>query len=178
MSDPHEVKTARAKFGIAVCKVLLVVLPALGVGSFAAANHSQSSKGYELLATMVNQHEQRLDAIEKVLLRIETQVKVSASQPAVSLTGPIIIPGGRVDPYDRIKPALKAPVTKAPVAKVAPVAKAPLTKVAPAKAPSPIKTEKVTILVNPKYVAPASAPAPTIKRSPMRQAPKKLRDVP
>lgn len=150
MSDDEDEKSGWSKAVIMICKVLLVVLPAIGIGGYAASNHAQTSKGYELLAEMVNQHEQRLDTIERTLDRIELQTKKVAPATQVSLTGPIIIPGGRTDLWPHH-------VTKAP-------SKAPVVN-------------KTTVLVNPKYVAPpASAPAP--KRAPQRRAPSQLREVP
>jgi hypothetical protein len=116
-------------------------------------NHAESSAGYSLLANMVNQHEGRLDIMEKTLQRIELQTRATAAstQPSVSLTGPIIVPGGRVDPWPHV------------------ATKAPLLSKAPAKA---------VVVVNPKY-APAPASAPVVKlpkRAPQR-APLRLEDV-
>lgn len=144
----------------------------------ADGNHAQSAKGYEVLATMVNQHEQRLDTIEKVLLRVEQQTK-AASQPAVNLTGPIIVPGARVDPWPHV--VAKAPA-KAPL-----VAKAPSkTVVVPCSKHGYVEDEhgncvwptKAVVVANPKYTlvplpAPASMP---VHRAPMK-APRQLKDV-
>ena len=125
MSNDNDVKVERAKLGTTLCKYVLgPLLAALGVGGFAAANHSRSEKGYELLAQMVNQHEQRLDKIERT----------PASQPGVTLTGPIIIPGARVDPFER----MRSQISKA--------------KLAP---------DSSKMIINPKYAPPASRRAPS-----------------
>ena len=151
-----DVRVEQIKFWGLVVTIIItgVVGPSLSfyyANRNAQGNHDQSAKGYELLAAMANQHEQRLDNIEKTLLRLETQLKV-APATQVSLTGPIIVPGGRVDPWPHI------------------VAKVP-TK-APTKAPS---AAKAVVVVNPKY-APAPASVPAVHRAPMK-APRQLKDV-
>ena len=156
-ANEADVRVEQIKFWGLVVTIIItgVVGPSLSfyyANRNAQSNHAQSAQGYEVLATMANQHEQRLDNIEKTLLRLETQLKV-APATQVSLTGPIIVPGARVDPWPHV------------------VAKAPMK--APPAAKAPVKTG-MTVLVNPKY-APASASMP-IRRAPMK-APRQLKDV-
>ena len=154
-ATPEDVKVERYKFwGLILTAVLGPVLAFYLAKSNSDVNHAQSAKGYEALALMTNQHEQRLDNIEKTLQRIELQTK-AASQPAsISLNGPLILPGGRVDAWPHV--GVKAPR---------------------------LKLDKTVVTVNPKYAEPpASLPAKASKAKPaalrpLRQVPARLRDV-
>lgn len=118
---------------VAVLKYVLgpVVAVALGVG-YSNQNHGKSVKGYEVLATALNDQvlarlnhlDRRLDVIESRLDRIES---APASQPF--RIDRIIVPGGRVDPFDisKVMKSVPKPVT---------ISSKVMTKAAPPK-PAP-----------------------------------------
>jgi hypothetical protein len=118
---------------VAVLKYILgpVVAVALGVG-YSSQNHEKSVKGYEVLAKALNDQvlarlnhlDQQLSVIESRLDKLEAQ---PASQPL--RIDRIIVPGGRVDPFDIGKAMRLAPrpatVTSKVLTKALPAAKAP-----------------------------------------------------
>lgn len=148
-ANDHDVRVEKWKtWSIIITVIAGPILAFIFAKSGADSNHAQSAKGYELLATMANQHEARLDAIEKALVRLETLMKVKVVEVPAS------------QPVD--KPPVRVPVTKAPATK------------APTKAPVLTKAAAGSSKF---IVMPTSAPAfkPAPPRAPLR-APAQLKD--
>jgi hypothetical protein len=123
----------------AICKVLLVIVPAGGVGGYAYTNHESSKRGYEVLAAAVNQSVlYRLDTMEK---RLDVLERAPASQPAsLPFIKTLILPGPSKDPYGDLRRDLAAMKTASAVVRVRPAAKAPpAMKKAPMRVPSKLQ---------------------------------------
>lgn len=130
---------------VALLKYVLgpVVAVALGVG-YSSQNHEKSVKGYEVLAKALNdQVLARLNHLDQQLATIEARMDRLEAKPASQPfhIDRIIIPGGRVDPFDVGKAVPKPGFTTKGVAKAAALP-------APAKAPpKPAPREQMLQLV-------------------------------